>query len=257
MNIKKKVSELTKYGVTFLPNMLSKKKCQEYIDISSALVNKFIKKKKPISPNCQLIENPYRHNLKYLDLIYNKTVDQILTKVLDDSYILINSNIINRKWRDDVPTNGKGNMIGDTWHTDSRYLAGKRLDKGFSFIAITMFDDFTTENASTLYIPSSHVRRGVPERKKNYKCKRILGKAGTMVIFDSGLWHRGGDATHNDRWSMYSYYGPWFVKPYFRFPEMLDEKFGKKLSKPLRRLLHYTSTPPLNEDERRHTVIKE
>ena len=78
-----------------------------------------------------------------------------------------------------------------------------------------------------------------------------------MEIFDSGLWHRGGDATHNDRWSMYSYYGPWFVKPYFRFPEMLGEKFGKKLSKPLRRLLHYTSTPPLNEDERRHTVIKE
>ena len=56
---------------------------------------------------------------------------------------------------------------------------------------------------------------------------------------------------------MFSYYGPWFVKPYFRFPEMLGEDFGKKTSKELRRLFHYNSTPPLNEDERENTVTKE
>ena len=37
----------------------------------------------------------------------------------------------------------------------------------------------------------------------------------------------------------------------------LLEKFGKKLNKPLRRLFHYTSTPPLNEEERKYTVVKE
>lgn len=120
-----------------------------------------------------------------------------------------------------------------------------------------MLNDFTTENGATLYIPSSHFRRGIPERNKNYNCKKMLGKTGTIVIFDSGLWHKGGESTYNDRWSMYSYYGPWFVKPYFRFPEMLGQRFGKKLNKPLRRLFHYTSTPPLNEEERKHTVIKE
>ena len=28
---------------------------------------------------------------------------------------------------------------------------------------------------------------------------------------------------------MYSYYGPWFVKPYYRFPEMLGNDFSKNL----------------------------
>ncbi len=50
-----------------------------------------------------------------------------------------------------------------------------------------MLNDFTTENGATLYIPSSHFRRDIPERNRNYKCKKILGKAGTIVIFDSGL----------------------------------------------------------------------
>lgn len=255
MNLKKNINELNKYGITFLLDMYTKKQCKDYINTSENIIKKFIRKKLPMAPDCQQIENPFRHNNKYLDLIYNRSIEKILSKLLDENYILINSNVINRKLRSDIHKGGRG--IGDSWHTDSRYLGGKRLDKGFSFIAITMLNDFTTENGATLYIPSSHFRRDIPERNRNYKCKKMLGKAGTIVIFDSGLWHKGGESTYNDRWSMYSYYGPWFVKPYFRFPEMLGEKFGKKLNKPLRRLFHYTSTPPLNEEERKYTVVKE
>lgn len=255
MNLKKNINDLNKYGITYLPNMYTRKQCENYVSLSESIIKKFIKKKLPMAPDCQQIENPFRHDDKYLNLIHNSSIEKILSTLLDENFILINSNIINRKLRDDVPVGGTG--IGDTWHTDSRYLGGKRLDKGFSYIAITMLNDFTEKNGATLYIPSSHFRRGIPERHKNYKSQKMLGKAGTIVIFDSGLWHKGGESTHNDRWSMYSYYGPWFVKPYFRFPEMLGEKFGKKLNKPLRRLFHYTSTPPLNEEERKHTVIKE
>ena len=49
--------------------------------------------------------------------------------------------------------------MGDTWHTDSHYVGGKRLDKGFTYIAVTLFDDFFKKNGSTLYIPDSHLRR--------------------------------------------------------------------------------------------------
>lgn len=255
MGFQKNITELKRKGITFIPGVYSQKQCKEYISLSENIIKKFIKKKKPMAQDCQLIENPFRHDMKYLGLIYNQAIDKILTKLLDNQYVLINSNIINRKLRNDVIKGGKG--IGETWHTDSRYLGGIRLDKGFSYIAITMLDDFTLNNASTLYVPSSHLKRSIPERHKNYKCKQILGKAGTLAIFDSGLWHRGGISTYSNRWSMYSYYGPWFVKPYFRYPEMLGEKFGKKLSKPFRRLFHYTSTPPLNEDERTNTVIEE
>ena len=51
-----------------------------------------------------------------------------------------------------------------------------------------------------------------------------------------------------DRCILYSYYGPWYQKPYYRFPEMLGEKFGKETNKHLRRLFHYNSTPPLADE---------
>ena len=68
MNLKKNIKELEKYGITFLPNMYSKKECKEYINTSENIIKKFIKKKLPMAPDCQQIENPFRHNSKYLDL---------------------------------------------------------------------------------------------------------------------------------------------------------------------------------------------
>ena len=38
---------------------------------------------------------------------------------------------------------------------------------------------------------------------------------------------------------------------------MLGEEVGSELSPQLRRLLHYRSTPPLDEEERLNTVISE
>ena len=28
------------------------------------------------------------------------------------------------------------------------------------------------------------------------------------MIFDSGLWHKGGPPTQKSRWSIFNYYGP-------------------------------------------------
>ena len=64
---------------------------------------------------------------------------------------------------------------------------------------------------------------------------------------------------------MYSYYGPWFVKPYYRFPEMLGNDFsknlGNKMNKDIKenvlKLLHYYATPPINEQERRYTLTQD
>ena len=54
---------------------------------------------------------------------------------------------------------------------------------------------------------------------------------------------------------MYAYYGPWFMKPYFRFPDML-KKNRNLINKKIKKILHFNSTPPLNDDERLHTVVK-
>ena len=32
---------------------------------------------------------------------------------------------------------------------------------------------------------------------------------------DSGMWHKAGKSSNNSRWSIFSIYTGWFVKPYY------------------------------------------
>ncbi len=256
INISKKLSELRENGITVLEDQFSIDECNEYIQKFETIIDNFKKEKINLNKDCQLIRNPYRHDNKLANLIYNKNVDDILVKLIDENYVLINSTIVNRSI--DKSVNGKGDNMGETWHTDSHYVGGTRLDKGFTYIAVTLFDEFSENNGGTLYIPKSHLRRDKPARHGYEDQQKLMkGKRGSIILFDGGTWHKGGPPTENRRWSMFTYYGPWFVKPYFRFPEMLGEEFGKNTTKELRRLFHYNSTPPLNEINGSNTLIKE
>ena len=262
--ITKHIKELSKDGITFIPNAISKKKCNYYINRFENIITKFEKSRVPLNTSCQTIENCFRHDLKLIDLIYHRKVDAILKKLIDKNYILIATNVLNRIYRQFK--HKRKERLGRTWHHDSRIIGNKTLEKGIFFLVLTMFDDFTKKNGSTLYVPKSHVTKNQPMKRYNYKHKQILGKAGTIVIFDAGLWHKAGKVSHNNnRWGMYSYYGPWFVKPYYRFPDMLGNSLSKNLENKVNRktkenvlkLLHYYSTPPKNELERRYTLTQD
>lgn len=204
--------------------------------------------------DCHNLWNFFRHDMELLPLVYNKTADCIFKHMLDDDYTLIAGNIINRS---KTETDNKRSEYGDNWHTDSRYLGDQRLAAGFNFGLIIMLDAFSKDNGATQFVPSSHKLRNRPDRNGDYKFDILEGEIGTMVLFDSGLWHRGGPSSTKSRWAVFSMYGPWFMKPYFRFPEMLGPEIGKTLSPELRRLFHYNSNPPLNEDERINTLISQ
>ena len=73
--------------------------------------------------------------------------------------------------------------MGDLWHTDSRYVGGERLGKGFGYISIIMLEDFTKENGSTKYIPGSHFFKEKPKRRKKYKYKLMTGKKDLWLLW--------------------------------------------------------------------------
>ena len=250
------LKDLRKFGITKINNVLTKKECEFYVKKSNLVFKNLLKKKRThtFNTSCQWIQSPFRYDHNFFKLIYFKKVDKILSKLLDKDYTLTNSSIVNRRIFNHKNINGSN--MGDLWHTDSRYLDGKRLDKGFSYLIVLMFEDFTKENGSTRYVPGSHLLRKRPGKNSKYKYKLMTGKRGDMIIFDSGIWHRGGPPTINSRWSLFSYYSPWFVKPYYRFQEMLGGKKFSKLDKKVKKLLHYFSTPPLNDDTRIGTVLK-
>ncbi len=248
-------TELQQDGITIIPDYYTYEQCHSYKQLSEKLFAERLASGRGFNHDCPYINSPFRHNEKFFDLLDNEPVEQILGKVLDPDFVLINTNIINRRsYKDLPPSDNTG--IGMNWHTDSRYLGGKRMQAGLSFIVIIMFDDFTAHNAPTMYVPKSHLRYDRPERHADYPHKTVTGKAGTIVIYDSGIWHRGSPSTPNDRWGLFSLYGPWFMKPYYRFTEMLGEDKMNSLSPRLQRLLHNYSTPPINDDDREYTITK-
>ena len=256
--LNKHIQNLKTKGITFLDNVYSKKDCNKYIRRFEKLCHNFEKKNKKLGDYGQTIQNYFSYDKKLLKFLFIKEVDEILKKLIDDNYVLINSSLTNRFNRKKNTKKARSHFdnLGGKWHHDSR-IVGKRLDKGFSYTVVIMFDKFTKENGCTEYVEKSHlIRDKSPEKNKSYKnSKLILGEQGTVAIFDTGLWHRAGCPSNKfSRWSIFAYYGPWFMKPYYDFPNMF--KKSSKLSKHLKKLLHFNSIPPKNELERTYTLKK-
>ena len=153
--------------MTIIEDFYTSKHCDNLIKISEEIIaNKLIKKNK-ISNTCQIINSPFQFNKIFYKSIFQTEIDKLLRKIIDDDYVLINSNIINRK--KSTKFSSKGITIGETWHTDTRYVGNKKLPKGFSYIVFTMLSDFTKENGATEYVPGSHHLESRPKRYKNYK----------------------------------------------------------------------------------------
>jgi ectoine hydroxylase-related dioxygenase (phytanoyl-CoA dioxygenase family) len=79
--------------------------------------------------------------------------------------------------------------------------------------SIWLLDDFTPENGATRVVPGSHRRRALPGDEMPDPTAdhadqiQLTGKAGTVVIFNSHLWH-GGTQNHttNPRRALHSYF---------------------------------------------------
>ena len=265
MSLQKHLNNLKSNGITVIKNVFSKKKCEDYKRRSELLFSKLLKKRKANTYNnfTQIINSPFQYDNFFFQQVYFSKIDKILTKLLDRNYVLINTNLINHKIfshpniknlyskNKRVPSP----LYNSEWHTDSRYLGGKRVGRGLSYIVTIPLDDFNLENG-TRYIPKSHHSDKIPKRNANYKHKVLTPKKGDLVIFDSGLWHKAGNATIKGRWSIFNYYGPWWMKPYFMYDQMLGKRKINKLSVNIKRMLHFYSSPPKNDHIRTHTVVK-
>ena len=67
-------------------------------------------------------------------------VDKHTEQLLDDNYVLINANIINRR-KFYHPNIKQTKSRAAEWHSDSRYLGGKKVGKGLSYIVYMHFLD--------------------------------------------------------------------------------------------------------------------
>ena len=78
------------------------------------------------------------------------------------------------------------------WHTDDAFYLTPRPRSTLGVSTIWAIEDFTEENGATEVIPGSH-RWGMehPDDRAHDVVKAVM-PAGSGIVFDAGLWHRGG-----------------------------------------------------------------
>lgn len=129
-------------------------------------------------------------------------IDSTLSEYFQGKYILnsFGGNILR-----------KGMSYANAIHRDIRSFSG---DLSLMLNTVVFLDDFTAENGATWLMQDGHKWPYKPSENtfKDFSFQ-ITGKAGTVVVWNSNMWHRAGDnTTDKSRRSV----TPEFTKPFIK-----------------------------------------
>lgn len=135
-------------------------------------------------------------------------------------------------------------------HCDTGALPDERGNKVCN--VIWMLDDFTPENGATRFVPGTHRAGRLPQEvladpEAPHPDERlVLGKAGTVVVMNTHLWH-GGTANRTDkpRLALHSFYCRRDEAQQQYQKKLLSQEVQRRLSDDLRWLLALDD--PLND----------
>lgn len=171
-------------------------------------------------------------SLKFLARGY---CDEQIRSILDGNYILNSLGaVINIK--DNHP-------YVQNIHRDIRSFTG---DYKVMVQMMVLLDDFTLENGATYFLSGSHKQDVKPREDHFYvHADRAIAKKGSLVIFDSNLWHAAGNNTTDKvRRALTMAFTRPFFKQQMDYPRLIGYEYGKTLSPELRQILGYNSRVP-------------
>lgn len=168
-------------------------------------------------------------------------LDEYIRAYFDGPYILNSLGAINNaNYGDEAYKHGL------RFHRDVRtYSANFRLMLNM----LLMVDDFTVENGATKLVPGSHRDAERPsDDELERRASRATGAAGTILLFDSNLWHAAApNTTQAPRMALTLTFTRPFFKQQMDYPRMLGEAFPP--NERVRQVLGYNSRVPANHDE--------
>ena len=133
-------------------------------------------------------------------------------------------------------------------HRDVRTHAG---DFRLLLNMLVMVDDFTSENGATYVLSGSHRHPEPPSDAEFFdKADRLVGTRGSIVLFDSNLWHAAGaNQTATPRRALTLSFSRAFVKQQMDYPRFLGAETGARQSEWMRQLLGYNAMTPNSYEE--------
>ncbi|MBS0308973.1 MAG: phytanoyl-CoA dioxygenase family protein [Proteobacteria bacterium] len=165
------------------------------------------------------IRLPLAYDARFLDLAANRTVMEIVGRLIGGKFILNQQNgIVN-------PAGERYNQ--GAWHRDLPYqhfVSSRPL----AINALYCVDDFTIENGATFVLPGSHKQEAYPSDAYIEKhAAQISAPAGSFVIVDCMTYHRGGfNRSPNKRRAVNHVYTIPLLRQQIDIPAAVGERYA-------------------------------
>lgn len=134
-------------------------------------------------------------------------------------------------------------------HRDIRSYSG---DLPLLLNTLVMFDDFTAENGATWLMTGSHkTHPELPDEQAFHAvAEQAIAKAGSVLVFNSNLWHRAGkNITDHPRRSVTPMYCKPFIKQQYDYSRALGYENVKDYSSWLKQILGFNARIPATLSE--------
>jgi len=132
------------------------------------------------------------------------------------------------------------------WHTDDAfYLTPRPRSAPLAITTVWAIEEFTADNGATELIPGSHRWGDDHPDARGVAPVAAVMPAGSVLVFDAALWHRGGNnRSAGTRLAI----SPQYCQPYFRPQEsqllIVPPDAARACSDRMRALLGYSIHPP-------------
>jgi len=116
---------------------------------------------------------------------------------------------------------------------------------------IVMLDDFTLDNGATYLLSGSHLKKEKPSDAEFFsKAGRAVGKSGSIVFWDSNIWHAAGEnKTDLPRRSLSLIYSKPFMKQQFDYPRAIGYEDADSYPENFRQIVGYNARVPASLEE--------
>ena len=114
------------------------------------------------------------------------------------------------------------------------FVAPPKPDVCMNMPCFYMLTDFTRQNGATVVVPGSHRHGDNPNGNPNLRRARlsevqVTGKAGSVLLLDGRIWHKGGSNYSSER-RMFAgvSHVPWWLNCHARRPFSVEHRIWKE-----------------------------
>lgn len=126
-------------------------------------------------------------------------------------------------------------------HEDTQQIPLPRPRAPLAVNAIWALSDFTEENGATHIVPGSHKQPSAPPYGADIDTVQATMKAGSIMLFDSALWHKGGaNTTSMRRYALSCYYCAGWLRQQENMQLGVPVEVARRLPQRLQELCGYS-----------------